>query len=92
MNQVAKRLRISGVVQGVGFRAWTASRAEALGLSGWVRNEPDGSVGAVIAGGRAEVARMLKDLWQGPTGASVSEVSSEDCDPPPPGSHFEIRH
>ena len=42
--------RISGRVQGVSFRVWTQFEAEKLGLSGWVRNEDDGSVTALISG------------------------------------------
>ena len=44
------RVQITGRVQGVGFRAWTRSRSRAFGLAGWVRNEPDGSVSALIQG------------------------------------------
>jgi acylphosphatase len=45
-------VRIEGSVQGVGFRAWTQSEASRLGLRGWVRNEPDGSVAAHLEGSR----------------------------------------
>ena len=42
-GMIAVRVRVRGRVQGVWFRAWTKAEAEARGLSGWVRNEPDGS-------------------------------------------------
>ena len=59
-------VNVTGRVQGVGFRAWTKSEAEARGLSGWVRNEPDGSVSALIEGPGAQVATMLKALEKRP--------------------------
>lgn len=58
--------RISGRVQGVGFRAWTQGQARKLGLAGWVRNERDGTVAVVFAGPPAAVAAMVECLWQGP--------------------------
>ncbi|PLP59435.1 acylphosphatase [Mesorhizobium loti] len=74
-------VRIAGRVQGVGFRAWTRDEARRIGLRGWVRNEPDGSVSALIAGSNEAVAEMLKALWQGPSGADVGSVEPEPADP-----------
>lgn len=74
-------VRIAGRVQGVGFRAWTRDEARRIGLRGWVRNEPDGSVSALIAGSNEAVAEMLKALWQGPSGADVRSVEPEPADP-----------
>lgn len=73
--------RITGRVQGVSFRAWTRSEAEALGLSGWVRNEADGSVVALIVGTKIAVSHMVERLHVGPPGASVEQVYVEDADP-----------
>ena len=70
-------VRITGRVQGVGFRFWTLEEAERLGLCGWVRNERDGSVKALIAGPEAAVSAMLKRLREGPPGSVVSDVVSE---------------
>jgi acylphosphatase len=70
--------RITGRVQGVGFRYWTRSEAGKLGLSGWVRNEVDGSVTALIVGPAAAVSAMMKRLWEGPPGAAVSGVTPEE--------------
>ncbi len=50
MSDIALRARITGRVQGVAFRAWTRSEAKQRGLSGWVRNESDGSVRALFIG------------------------------------------
>lgn len=65
---------ITGRVQGVGYRAWTADTARRLGLKGWVRNRRDGSVEAVFKGDEDRVARMLEACRQGPRGAMVSDV------------------
>lgn len=69
-------VNVTGRVQGVSFRAWTKSEADARGLSGWVRNEPDGSVSALIEGPVDAVATMLKALEQGPALARVDAVST----------------
>jgi acylphosphatase len=65
---------ITGVVQGVGFRAWTQDEAQALGLSGWAKNEPDGSVTALFSGPNDKIAAMLEKLHRGPAGAHVKSV------------------
>ena len=90
MAEATKRVRVTGRVQGVSFRAWTQARAERLHLRGWVRNEPDGSVAALISGDAAQVDRMLSDLQDGPMGAAVERVSAEDADAPVDAG-FEIR-
>lgn len=77
----ALRVRISGRVQGVSFRYWTQREAEMLGLSGWVRNEPDGTVSALIKGAAPAVDAMLDKFRQGPRAAAVSGVTSEAADP-----------
>ncbi|MGX8008757.1 acylphosphatase [Mesorhizobium sp. ORM8.1] len=73
------RTRISGTVQGVSYRVWTRGEAMRLGLTGWVRNERDGSVTALIAGADAAVTAMTERLWQGPRGALVSKVEVEEA-------------
>lgn len=77
-KQRAVRARVSGTVQGVSYRVWTRGEAARLGLTGWVRNERDGSVTALIAGADAAVATMVERLWQGPRGALVSKVEVEE--------------
>ena len=71
---------IRGRVQGVGFRYWTVLEAEALNLKGWVRNEPDGSVTALVSGPDEAVAVMLDLFWTGPHGAAVTGVTTEPTD------------
>jgi acylphosphatase len=69
------KVRVTGRVQGVGFRAWTEREARRLGLTGWVRNEPDGAVTTFLAGPPEAVATMLERLHRGPLGASVADVA-----------------
>ena len=68
------RLRITGQVQGVGYRLWTTRTAANLGLRGWVRNRTDGSVEALVTGPPEAVAAMLEASRQGPRGAHVVQV------------------
>jgi acylphosphatase len=71
---------ISGHVQGVGFRAWTARQAGRRGLSGWVCNRRDGSVEAVFSGEAEAVAAMLAAVRDGPDGARVDAVEASDVE------------
>ena len=84
----AKRLVIAGQVQGVGFRAWMTHKATELGLSGWVRNRPDGAVEALIAGDTAAVEEMSRLCRRGPRMAEVSSIDEDLADlPQEPGFH-----
>jgi acylphosphatase len=74
------RLRITGRVQGVGYRAWALQMANRLGLRGWVRNRGDGSVEALVIGEDDAVARMIETCREGPFGARVSDVAGSDAD------------
>jgi acylphosphatase len=79
---IAVRVHVRGRVQGVSFRAWTKAGAEARGLSGWVRNEPDGSVAALIAGPEDAVQAMVAALHEGPPRARVEAVEVEPAEAP----------
>ena len=70
----AVRLRLAGSVQQVGFRAAIQHRALELGIRGWARNEPDGTVAAHVEGPGEAVDRLLAFVAQGPPGAHVDEV------------------
>lgn len=76
------KVLISGRVQGVWFRAWTMETAQALGLSGWVRNRQDGRVEAVFSGPEAAVKSMLEAVRSGPRLARVDDIETEACDAP----------
>lgn len=73
---VAYDVRVRGVVQGVSFRWHAQRRASALGVSGWVSNEPGGSVRAHVEGPREDVEQMLSWLAHGPVAAAVDDVES----------------
>ena len=74
------RLRITGRVQGVGYRAWALQVASRLGLRGWVRNRTDGSVEALVIGEDDAVARMIEACREGPFGARVSDIAISDAE------------
>jgi len=68
------RLRITGLVQGVGYRAWAMRRAQALGLTGWVRNRLDNSVELLAGGDPATLRQLAADCRAGPRSARVAAV------------------
>ena len=74
MVEKRAHLIISGRVQGVYYRYSTQQEAMRLGLTGWVRNLPNGNVEAAVEGNEATVERMIEWCRQGPAGARVSEV------------------
>lgn len=79
MNErVTKRLRIHGRVQGVWFRESMRQEAEALGITGWVRNRMDGTVEAVVQGAPAAVEAMTAWARRGPRDAQVRRVEVSD--------------
>ena len=77
---MAKRLVISGRVQGVGFRFAMVAEAERLGVTGWVRNRRDGSVEAVVDGDAASVAALIQWARQGPPGARVTSLAIDEAE------------
>lgn len=68
------KLTITGKVQGVWYRGSAQRKARELGLCGFVRNQPDGSVYAEVEGGEAEVQTFTKWCQQGPELAKVEQV------------------
>lgn len=72
-----RHLIISGRVQGVAYRASMAREAQALGVTGWVRNRSDGSVEAMVAGTAEQVAAIMHWARRGPPAASVEHVAVE---------------
>ena len=80
MSDAIRQARITGRVQGVGYRAWVEHRARAHGLEGWVRNRRDGSVEALFAGPADVVADMIARCRRGPSSARVEAVTEEPAD------------
>ena len=91
MAEIARHVRLTGRVQGVFFRAWAQERARALGVTGWVRNCPDGRVVALVEGDEQAVEQIIEKMRSGPPSAQVEdlrvwEVEAFDYD------DFEVRH
>jgi len=81
--------RVRGRVQGVGFRAFAARQARALGLAGGVRNESDGSVVVEVVGGdAAALAAFTEGLGRGPAAARVTAVERVEPDGRPMDLEF----
>ena len=81
MPERAVRLRVRGLVQGVGFRWSLCREAQGLGLRGWVRNRSDGSVEALAWGEAEAVTGLLVWAAQGPPAARVSGVEILEAAP-----------
>lgn len=77
MEKVGARINIKGKVQGVFFRLETQKTANRLGVCGWVRNQPDGSVASLAEGERADVETLIE--WCR-TGSPMAKVSQVDVD------------
>jgi len=91
-DNISRLVRISGRVQGVGYRAWAVREATTRGLAGWVRNRRDGSVEALFVGPEEAVAKMIEACRLGPRLAEVATVRVEIVTPGAPGaSHFTQR-
>jgi acylphosphatase len=91
MGEIARHVSVTGRVQGVFFRAWMRDQAVALGVTGWVRNCPDGRVDSHIEGDETAVGQLIERLHEGPPSARVEEVhvwevETFDFD------DFEVRH
>lgn len=67
-------VRVTGVVQGVGFRWFVRERARRLGLTGWVRNLSDGTVEVAASGDGNQLALFRAELERGPRGAAVESL------------------
>lgn len=80
----ALHVRVTGVVQGVGFRWFVRERARQLGLAGWVKNLPDGSVEVAAAGDEGQIRLLRGELQRGPPGASVDELQDMALPPTDP--------
>lgn len=80
MALIARHVRVTGRVQGVFFRAWIQKQAEALGVTGWVRNCPDGRVEAHVEGEESAVGQMIGHLRKGPPSARVEDVRLWDVE------------
>jgi acylphosphatase len=76
-NDIAVRLLVLGLVQGVGFRAWAAAKAQEHGCSGWVRNLEGGEVEAIVQGNEGAVRAVFDTFRHGPPHARVELLKEE---------------
>lgn len=90
-NNIQIHVFISGKVQMVGYRMWTVTQAEKLGLKGWVKNLNDGRVEAVFSGEEKTVNNMIKLCHSGSRLAEVTEVITQS-EVPKNFANFEIRY
>ncbi|KAI9673955.1 MAG: hypothetical protein M1817_002161 [Caeruleum heppii] len=79
---MSKRIafKVTGEVQGVNFRSFTQTKAQSYGLTGWVRNSPNGQVEGEAQGEEANIKKLLSDLDQGPSRAHVNKVEQSETD------------
>ena len=97
MRQDTEALRwvITGRVQGVWYRDFTRREARSLGLRGWVKNLPDGSVEARVAGPRGKLDELKERLYEGPPLGRVDGIAEEVLEPAAAaelGPGFEVRY
>ncbi len=89
-DRIARRVVVSGDVQGVFFRDSARREADRLGVAGWVRNRPDGRVEAFFEGPPDAVARLVRWCDDGPRHATVDDVQVSEA-PPEGHERFAIR-
>lgn len=93
-TDTSKRIsaRITGRVQGVGFRNFTQRRARRLGVDGWVRNEPDGSVRLEAEGARSDLEELVNAVRSGPRMARVENMEVDWNDAAGEFDGFRVRY
>lgn len=88
---VSRQIRVSGRVQGVGYRVSLQHEARRLGVSGWVRNRGDGTVEALLQGSPQAVDTLIAWARRGPAGAAVTDVAASAAGHEPAHAGFELR-
>jgi len=88
---LARRFLVRGRVQGVGFRWFAEHEAHILQITGWVRNNPDGSVEVLAMGTREQLSGMRSRLREGPRAARVEDVEESEAEPVAGLNSFQIR-
>lgn len=92
MDTLRAQVTVHGLVQGVWFRQSTKDAADRLGVSGWVRNLPDGTVEAVFEGEKKKVEEIVGWCHRGPSGAQVTKVDVAWRNYQGEFHHFDIRY
>jgi len=88
---LARRFLVRGRVQGVGFRWFVEREAQILRISGWVRNNHDGSVEVLAMGTPAQLAGLRSRLQEGPRAARVDDVEVSEAEPVAGLNSFQVR-
>lgn len=91
-NKIRKAARAQGRVQGVGFRFFVQTEAKKAGVTGWVKNEDDGSVTMEIQGTPEQLAALEERIKKGNGFAKVNQLDSENITPVKGDSRFEIHY
>lgn len=92
MAKISAHIRVEGMVQGVGYRAFTVDTAKAMGLNGWVRNLHDGSVEALFEGEEEQVQQAINACRTGPQRARVKHINIDISQDEGEFSSFDIRY
>ncbi len=87
-----RNVRVTGVVQGVGFRNFVHQHAMRLGVVGFVKNRDDGSVVAEAQGSAAQLEQFVEICRQGPRMSRVDEVQTEEVEPTELFETFEVHY
>ena len=87
----ARRFVVRGRVQGVGFRWFVEWEAHMLGIAGWVRNNPDGTVEVLAQGTRDQLVGLHSRLREGPRAARIDDVEVSNAEPVSGLTSFQIR-
>lgn len=82
---------ISGRVQGVGFRHFIRKNAEALGVTGWVKNLPDGRVEAIFQGNEEQVEELIQRCKKGPVASFVQDIEVRDTEDETVYKSFDVK-
>jgi acylphosphatase len=85
-----RRARVTGRVQGVGYRYFCLDAAQSRGLSGWVRNKRDGSVELEVYGDERALDLFFTDLKKGPPMSRIDHIDWQPVTPPKDAGHFRI--
>lgn len=92
MDNARAHIIVSGIVQGVFFRANTRNQAQMLGVKGWVRNKHDGTVEITAEGDKEKVERLITWCYKGPPGAVVNDVTVKRDDYKGEFKDFSVRY
>ena len=89
-TRISELWHIEGRVQGVGYRAFTTSKAKEFGLDGWVRNRTDNKVEALIAGTKADLDALYDACMDGPPAANVEKITRTPAEDMPKEGFYSV--